>query len=202
MCNDYRLEVDIASIVEDFDDLKIKIKMPEGTPNVAAREDIKISDIAPIVRSGEVRGTGELVNRRWSWPGQGGKPVYNFRSEGREFTSHRCLILADGFYEFTKPEDPKQKRKTKWQFTLRDHPWFCIAGIWRATPDGEAFTMLTMEPGEDIEPYHSRQIVALTRDQWSDWLDPSVPAREVLRPLPKGSLIAAQIYPPIVPALL
>ena len=37
MCNDYRLEVDIASIVEDFDDLKIKIKMPEGTPNVAAR---------------------------------------------------------------------------------------------------------------------------------------------------------------------
>ena len=105
MCNDYRLEVDIASIVEDFDNLKIKVKMPEGTPNVEAREDIKISDVAPIVRSGEVRGTGQLVNRRWSWAGQGGKPVYNFRSEGREFTSHRCLILADGFYEFTKPEE-------------------------------------------------------------------------------------------------
>lgn len=197
MCNDYRLEVDIASIAEDFDDLKIKIKMPEGTPNVAAREDIKISDIAPIVRSGEVRGTGDLVNRRWSWAGQGGKPVYNFRSEGREFTSNRCLILADGFYEFTKPDDPKQKRKTKWLFTLRDHPWFCIAGIWRATAEGEAFTMLTMEPGEDIEPYHSRQIVALTRDQWSDWLDPSVPAREVLRALPKGSLIPRRVYPPL-----
>ncbi len=127
MCNDYRLEVDIASIAQDFDDLKIKINMPEGTPNVEAREDIKISDLAPIVRSGEVRGTGQLVNRRWSWAGQGGKPVYNFRSEGREFTSHRCLILADGFYEFTQPEDPKQKRKTKWLFTLRDHDWFCIA---------------------------------------------------------------------------
>ena len=37
MCNDYRLEVDIASIMEDFDDLQIKIATPEGTPNVAAR---------------------------------------------------------------------------------------------------------------------------------------------------------------------
>lgn len=34
MCNDYRLLIDIASIAEDFDGLKIKIKMPEGTPNV------------------------------------------------------------------------------------------------------------------------------------------------------------------------
>lgn len=197
MCNDYRLKVDIASIAQDFEDLKIKITMPEGTPNVQAREDIKISDVAPIVRSGEVRGTGQLVNRRWSWAGQGGKPVYNFRSEGREFTSHRCLILADGFYEFTKAEDPKQKRKTKRLFTLRDHPWFCIAGIWREAPEGEAFTMLTMEPGEDIAPYHSRQIIPLTRDQWSDWLDPTVPAGEVLRALKKGSLSVAQVYPPI-----
>ena len=99
MCNDYRLEVDIASIAEDFEGLKIKIKMPEGKPNVPAREDIKITDVAPIVRSIEgERGSGELVNRRWSWPGAKGKPVYNFRSEGREFSSNRCLILADGFY--------------------------------------------------------------------------------------------------------
>ncbi|AOF98325.1 hypothetical protein [Sphingobium sp. RAC03] len=39
MCNDYRLLVDLASIAEDFDDLSIKIKMPEGTPNVPARDD-------------------------------------------------------------------------------------------------------------------------------------------------------------------
>lgn len=203
MCNDYRLEVDIASIAEDFDDLKIKIKMPEGTPNVAAREDINITDIAPIVRSVEgERGAGELVNRRWSWPGPGGKPVYNFRSDDREFTSGRCLILADGFYEFTAPE-PGHKRKTKWLFTLADHRWFCIAGIWRSHPEiGEAFTMLTMEPGDDIAPFHRRQIIPLTRDRWADWLDPSVPAQDVLKVLPKGSLPATRVYPPQEPLLV
>jgi putative SOS response-associated peptidase YedK len=203
MCNDYRLEVDIASIAEDFDDLKIKIKMPEGTPNVAAREDINITDIAPIVRSVEgERGAGELVNRRWSWPGPGGKPVYNFRSDDREFTSGRCLILADGFYEFTAPE-PGHKRKTKWLFTLADHRWFCIAGIWRSHPEiGEAFTMLTMEPGDDIAPFHRRQIIPLTRNQWADWLDPSVPAQDVLKVLPKGSLPATRVYPPQEPLLV
>lgn len=197
MCNDYRLEVDVASIVEDFSDLKIKIRMPEGTPNVAAREDIKISDTAPIVRSVEgVRGAGELINRKWSWPGQGGRPVYNFRSDGREFTNGRCLILADGFYEFSAPL-PGQKRKTKWLFTMKDHDWFCIAGIWRADPKfGEAFTMLTTEPGEDVAPYHHRQIIPLPRDRWADWLDPAVPAQDVLGVLPKGSLPVTRVFPP------
>ncbi|WP_169542598.1 SOS response-associated peptidase [Sphingomonas baiyangensis] len=194
MCNDYRLEVDIAWIMEDFDDLKIKIDLPEGTPNVAAREDIKITDVAPIVRSGA--NGGELVNRRWSWPGPGGKPVYNFRAEGRQFGSNRCLILADGFYEFTKPEDPKQKRQDKWLFTLAGHRWFCIAGIWRESPVGEAFTMLTIEPGEDVAPYHSRQIVPLPRDRWAAWLDPQVPADNVLVALPKGSLDVVRVFPP------
>ncbi|MDB5576645.1 MAG: hypothetical protein JWR80_1821 [Bradyrhizobium sp.] len=196
MCNDYRLEVDIASIMEDFEDLKIKIDLPEGTPNVAAREDIKITDIAPIVRSAS--SGGELVNRRWSWPGAApkGKPVYNFRAEGRTFESNRCLILADGFYEFTQPEDPKQKRQDKWLFTMAGHRWFCIAGIWRESPAGEAFTMLTIEPGEDVAPYHDRQIVPLPRDRWAAWLDPAVPASDVLVALPKGSLDVTRVYPP------
>lgn len=199
MCNDYRLEVPIASIFEDFGDLEIKIDLPEGTPNVAAREDIKISDVAPIIKGIEgARGIGKLVNRRWSWPAPNGKPVYNFRSEGRSFTSQRCLIPVDGFYEFGPPVEPGQKRKTKYLFTLKDHDWFCIAGIWRSHPEvGEAFTMLTTEPGEDVAPYHSRQIIPLTRDRWADWLDPSVPAEEVLKVLPKGSLPVTRVFPPM-----
>ena len=198
MCNDYRLEVEIASITEDFDDLQIKIKTPEGVPNVAARADVKITDVAPIVKGVEgARGLGELVNRRWSWPSPRGRPVYNYVSEKRSLDSHRCLILADGFYEFTDPEDPKQKRLDKWLFTMAGHRWFCIAGIWRAHPEvGEAFTMLTMDAGEDIKPYHHRQIIPLARDQWADWLDARVPAADVLKYLPAGSLPATRVYPP------
>ncbi|MCW5705818.1 MULTISPECIES: SOS response-associated peptidase [Alphaproteobacteria] len=195
MCNDYRLTVDVASIIEEFADLKIKIVFSEGAPNIEARQDIKITDVAPIVRTIEgSRNQGDLVQRRWSWPGPNKRPVYNFRSDGRELVSGRCLIVADGFYEFTAPADPKKKRKDKWLFTMRDNPIFCVAGIWRETKDvGQAFTMLTMEPGPDIAPYHDRQIVIVERDAWADWLDPSVSAQSIIRPLPAGSLLVEQV---------
>lgn len=195
MCNDYRLHVGAGTIADDFSNIKIRIRFPEGTPNIEPRDDIKITDAAPIVRTVEgERDAGELVQRRWSWPGQNRRPVYNFRSDNREFPSGRCLIIADGFYEFTDPKDPKKKRKDKWLFTRRGEPWFCIAGIWRKNADvGEAFTMLTMAPGPDIAPYHDRQIAILDRAQWADWLDPSVPARTLLKPLPEGSLAVEQV---------
>jgi len=198
MCNDYRLNVDLDTIASDFSDLKIKIDFPEGAPNIQPRDDIKITDVAPIIRTGEAPATAAMVQRRWSWPGPTGKPVYNFRSEGRTFGENRCLIVADGFYEFTTPEqregEPKKKLKDKWLFTMRGQRWFCIAGIYRAHPDiGEAFTMLTMEPGPDVAPYHDRQIVVLPPADWQRWLDPSIPAHDVLRALPAGSLAVEQV---------
>lgn len=203
MCNDYRLEVDIASVAEDFEDLKIKIDMPEGAPNVPAREDVKITDMAPIVKSSDGAAAGSLVNRRWSWPGPRGKPVYNFRSEGRDFIDKRCLVLCDGFYEFTDPADPKQKRLDKWLFTLKEHRWFCMAGVWREYEGGEAFSLLTMDAGPDIAPYHHRQIIPLAREQWADWLDPRVPSGDILGWLPEGSLKVTQVFgkPPAQGAL-
>lgn len=195
MCNDYRLMVELASVIEEFEHLKINIRFPEGRPNIEAREDIRITDTAPIVRSvADERGVGELVQRRWSWPSPTKKPVYNFRSEGREFNSNRVLVIADAFFEFTTPEDPKKKRKNKWMFRKTSEPIFAIAGIWRETEEvGEAFTMLTMEPGPDIAPYHDRQIVILERDAWADWLDPSVSAKSLIKPLPAGSLSVEQV---------
>jgi len=194
MCNDYRLEVDAATLIDGFAELEIDIRFPEGLPNIAARADIRITDTAPMVRSvtGQ-RAAGEMVQRRWSWPGPNRKPVYNFRSDGREFANGRCLIPADGFYEFTTPADPGKKRKDKWLFTVKDQPWFCIAGLWRTSEAGEAFTLLTMAPGPDIAPYHDRQIAILDRARWADWLDPSVPAQAVLHRLPAGSLAVEQV---------
>lgn len=96
--------------------------------------------------------------------------------------------------EFTTPEDPKKKRKDKWMFRKIGEPLFGIAGIWRATEEvGEAFTMLTMPPGPDIAPYHDRQIVILEREAWADWLDPSVSATTLIKPLPAGSLTVEQV---------
>jgi len=190
MCSDYRLLERIPA-----ETLFPGLLHPEGIPNFEPREDIRITDRAPILRAAAGQsGAVELVQRRWSWPAPGGKPVYNFRSEGRDFTRGRCVILADGFYEFTTPADPKAKRKHKWLFTLKGEPWFGIAGLWRRDDAvGEAFTMLTREPGPDVAPYHSRAIVVLPPADWARWLDPAVPAHDLLKPLPAGSLRIEQL---------
>jgi putative SOS response-associated peptidase YedK len=188
MCNKYRLTERVPA-----EDIFTELATPEGMPNFEPRENISITDRAPIIRIGQA-GTPELVQRRWSWPGAGGKPVYNFRSEGREFASGRCLILADGFYEFTPHSDPKSKRKHKWLFTLQGHAWFAVAGLWRSDPVvGEAFTMLTCEPSPDVAPYHNRSIGIFSPGECARWLDHGIPAGEFLKPLPAGSLAVEQV---------
>jgi len=186
MCNLYTQTKSVDEIARIFRDLQMPLTFPEGAPNLAARH-IAITDPGAIVR---VADEGyELAVRRWSWPAQNGRPVYNFRSDGREFPSGRCLIVADGFYEFTTPADPKQKRKDRWLFTDPKGAMLGVAGLVRTTPGiGEAFTMLTTEPGPDIAPYHSRQIALIAQDDWKAWLDHSTPAGDLIGPLPPGTL--------------
>jgi len=190
MCNEIRRRIALGQVRDDFSQVRIPLEFPEGLPNLAALDSIRITDSAAIVKQAAAP---ELVMRRWSWPGPGGKPVYNFRSEGRRFPAGRCLIVADGFYEFTANTDPKARRKHKWLFTKAGEDWFGIAGLVRPHGDGEAFTMLTTEPGADVAPYHSRQIVILERRAWARWLAPDEPAEDLLKPLPAGSLHVEQL---------
>lgn len=186
MCNLYTQTKSVDEVARTFRDLQTPLQFPEGVPNLQPR-DIRITEPAPIVR--HLNGGFDLISRRWSWPGPGGKPVYNFRSEGREFTSGRCLIIADGFYEFTQPADPRQKRKDRWLFTPAGEDLLGIAGLIRTSPDvGEAFTMLTTAPGPDVAPYHSRQVAVVPQAHWRGWLDHSLPATNILGPLPAGFL--------------
>ena len=62
-------------------------------------------------------------------------------------------------------------------------------------PDGagDAFTLLTTEPGPDVAPIHDRQVVVLERSDWPRWLDLKEPEAELLRPLPAGSLKVEQV---------
>jgi putative SOS response-associated peptidase YedK len=188
MCNLYRMEKAPTAIIDLARQLGVQLAFPEGIPNVQPR-DVRITERAPILRAG-ADGTPELVERRWSWPAPTGKPVFNFRGEGRRFApAERCVILTDGFYEFTAPEDPKAKKKDRWLFTWPGHEWFGIGGIWRTDPKvGEAFTMLTCPPGPDVAPYHDRQVVLLSSDDCFRWLNPALPAEEFVQPLPGGSL--------------
>ena len=193
MCNLYQLEKSVDAVRRLFADLQMPLGFPEGIPNFEPR-DVRITERAPIVRFNAERGMSELVERRWSWPAPNGKPVFNMRSEGREFASGRCLVLADGFYEFTAPGDPKQKRKVCWLFRTADERPFAIAGIVRAQPPvGEAFTLLTVGPGEDIAGYHGRQVALLTPDKWRDWLITGLPSTELLVPSSGGSLVPAEV---------
>ena len=110
--------------------------------------------------------------------------MINFRSEGRGFPKRRGLIPASHFFEFTGKKSPK----SKWKFTKAGEDWFCFAGLWRPMPDGagDAFTLLTTEPGPDVAPIHNRQMVVLERANWLGWLDLIRPESELLRPLPAG----------------
>ena len=192
MCNLYTQSKSVDEVTRLFRDIQIPLTFTEGLPNLSPR-DIAITDPGIIIRPAtDGEGGYDLLVRRWSWPGPGGKPVYNFRSDGREFNSGRCLIVADGFYEFTAAADPKQKRKDRWLFTFPDQGMLGIAGLVRTDPAvGEAFTMLTTEPGADVAPYHNRQIAVLPPSGWKSWLDYSSPSAELLKPLPAGTLNVA-----------
>ena len=190
MCNEAARRIALGLIREDFSQRRIPLRFPEGLPNLAATDSVRITDRTLVVRAApDASGEADAVQRRWSWPGPSGRPVYNYRSDGRRLDGGRCLIPVDGFYEFTAATDPKAKRKNKWLFEKIGEPWFAIAGVWRDDPAvGEAFAMLTTAPGPDIAPYHDRQVVIVERDDWAGWLDGSRAADAVCRPAPAGTL--------------
>ena len=105
MCNGYRNRKSARRLVEAFSEIKLPLRFSNGIPNIEPRDDIKITERAPIIVPD---GDGaRLEMMRWSWPSPKGAPVFNFRSENRTFErAKRCLIPADGFYEFTPASDP------------------------------------------------------------------------------------------------
>jgi putative SOS response-associated peptidase YedK len=121
MCNLYRMERAPDAVMRLAREMGVPIRFPQGVPNAQPR-DVRITERAPILRAATEPdaepGAVELIERRWSWPAPSGKPVFNFRGEGRRFApAERCVVLADAFYEFTTPNDPKQKKKDRWRFT-------------------------------------------------------------------------------------
>ena len=89
------------------------------------------------------------------------------------FLTHRCLIVADGFYEWRAEETGK---KPVW-ITRPSREPFAFAGLWAEAhrADGSSVhscTIVTCEPGDVVAPIHDRMPVILEQADEADWLDP------------------------------
>lgn len=188
MCNEFARQKELTDAIAAFDKRGLPLfKWQDGLiPNTLdAQPSIRIRDSAMVVRLRAGRLEGEMVT--WAWPGPRGAPVFNFRAEGRDFSHNdRVLVLADAFFEYTAPQAKGVKLKDRHRFTMAGEDWFWIAGI---VKEG-CFTLLTTEPGEDVKPFHDRQIVTLAPEAGMDWLTLSRPQPQILRAGPAGSLLA------------
>ena len=107
----------------------------------------------------------------------------------------RCLVVADGFYEWQKTG----ARKQPYFIHMKDDRPFAFAGLWESwtSPDGAELptcTLLTTQPNELTRPIHDRMPVVLSAADYALWLDPSVQdaARVecLLHPYPAGEMEA------------
>ncbi|HLO86843.1 MAG TPA: SOS response-associated peptidase [Nostocaceae cyanobacterium] len=133
----------------------------------------------------------KLINARAETAAQ--KPA--FRSA---FKHRRCLIVADGFYEWQKQGTKKQP----FYFHLRDGQPFAFAGLWERwrNPDKEdidSCTILTTGANELMQPIHDRMPVILHPEDYNLWLDPQVQTPELLQPLLQPYPTAAMTAYPV-----
>jgi putative SOS response-associated peptidase YedK len=112
--------------------------------------------------------------------------------------SRRCIIPADGFYEWRK----ERKRKIPMWVHLKSREPFGLAGLWDVwrNPSGkqvESFTIITTEPNELIRPIHNRMPVILRPEDEEAWLDGSrtsfAKAGSFLKPYPDELMAAHDV---------
>ncbi|MGM0703895.1 MAG: SOS response-associated peptidase [Pseudomonadota bacterium] len=117
--------------------------------------------------------------------GQAPEPI-NAKSEGvatsryfrGAFARHRCLVPADGWYEWL----PVDGRKQPHYLTRRDREPLWLAGIWAERPDGSPGCAILTEPARGAAAeIHERMPLAVDDDSHEPWLDPHLTERETLR---------------------
>ena len=112
------------------------------------------------------------------------------------FKKHRCLVLADGFYEW----DKKGARRVPYRVVMKDEHPFALAGIcdyWKDNKGNElkSFSIITTDANRLISKIHDRMPVILSRKDEKVWLDPDldiIQALKMLRPYPAKEM---KMYP-------
>ena len=128
----------------------------------------------------------------WSKDPKVGYKMINARSEGIEekpsfrkpLKKRRCIVMADGFYEWHKPD---KKTKIPYCFRLKSGDPFALAGLWDLWDKGnetlKTFTIITTAPNELMEPIHNRMPVILREKDEGRWLDPEIVDPKYVLPL-------------------
>jgi putative SOS response-associated peptidase YedK len=199
MCGRYTLAAPVGRLAEEFDLDASAVDLPPSY-NVAPTQQVA----AVLAEGGERR----LEALRWglipSWaddPGIGARMI-NARSETAPekpsfrgaFRRRRCLIPADGFYEWKRENGGKQP----FHFRMMDGRPFAFAGlweIWNGDEEVRSCTILTTKPNPLVSDVHDRMPVILPPDNYDAWLDLEAEREELvslLEPYPGDDL---ETYP-------
>lgn len=198
MCGRYTLKMPIAAVAEE-----LGLDKPEF--QIEPRYNIAPTQRLPVV-------TGEQPRRlqllRWglipSWakdPSIGNKLI-NARAETlsekpafrQALQQRRCLVVADGFYEWKATNLGKQPQ----HIHFIDGNLITFGGLWESWRDAEAreirsFTIITTTPNRSMSEIHDRMPVIIPPEARARWLDPTTPLSEIqslMVPLPDGYLQA------------
>jgi putative SOS response-associated peptidase YedK len=185
MCGRYTLHHSIEAIADRF-----------NVTSVAFDQDPRYN-IAPTQEVAAVTGDDERTLRGlvwglvpfWAKDPQIGNRMINARAETiaekpaykHAFVRRRCLIPADGFYEWMRTGD----HRTPMHIRFRDERLFAFAGIWErwASPDGEELftcSLVTVEPNRLVAPIHNRMPAILSPEDEAAWLTPDVKPAQLL----------------------
>jgi putative SOS response-associated peptidase YedK len=202
MCGRYTLRTPVETLAEEFG-------ISDPLPEIPTRYNIApTQEVAAVLEENEER---KLEMLRWglipSWAGDPavGNRMINARSETATerpsfrtaFRKRRCLILADGFYEWQKTNGGKQP----YYIRMEDGSPFAFAGLWESWDKyGEEIrscTILTTDANEMVGEVHHRMPVILPPETYDLWLDPDMreaePLLDLLRPYPDDVMEAYSV---------
>jgi len=193
------------------DALILRFGFKSGDIIVKRRYNLAPGQEAPVVLMEEGRtlslmGWGLVPS--WAKEPSIGYKMINARAETvaekasfkRLLPARRCLVLADGFYEWARLE----RGKAPMRFTLKGGAPFAFAGLWDRwrKPDGGeliTFTIITTRANELMKPVHDRMPVILERAGEEPWLDPDVKGAAelgaLLKPFPAEGMEAYYVSP-------
>jgi putative SOS response-associated peptidase YedK len=193
MCGRFTLRASASVIAEQFSLFEV--------PAFVARFNIAPTQPVPVIRrqaDALPSPRRELSWLRWGLiPGWAKDPAIGARlinaraetaAEKPAFRAamrrRRCLVVADGFYEW----QPSGRTKQPHFIRLRDDRPFAFAGVWETWEGAdhsllETCAILTTGPNELIRPIHDRMPAILSPADYASWLDPAIEDPSQLRPL-------------------